>query len=140
MAKAKSQQPASNWQEIFIKELARIPNVTAAAKKARITRGHAYYTREQDPAFAEAWDDALEQSVNNMEGEAYRRAVHGTLEPVFYMGRKVGSVRRYSDSLIMFLMRSHNPSKYKETVRNETTGPDGEPLTIRIEYVDAETP
>jgi hypothetical protein len=119
MAKAQSQKPTADWRDIFIKELARVPNVTAAAKKAKVSRIHAYTTRRDDPDFAAAWEDALEQSVENLEGEVYRRAAHGTLEPVFYQGVKVGNVRKYSDTLAMFLLRAHKPAFYGDRSKVE---------------------
>jgi len=128
MARAKSQKPAANWKEIFIKELARIPNVTAAARKAKIPRSTAYSERDTDADFAAAWEDALESSIEVAEGELYRRSVNGVPEPVYYQGQRVGYIRRYSDALLMFLLRSHKPQQYQERTRAEISGPNGGPI------------
>lgn len=138
MAKPQSQKPADNWQDIFIAQLAKVPNVTLAARKAKMSRAQVYVTRNEEPDFAARWEDALEQGIDMAEGEAYRRAVDGVLEPVFQGGVHVGSVRKYSDGLLQFMLKAHRPDRYRDTVRNETTGADGEPVTIRIEYADAD--
>jgi len=96
--------------------------VTKAAKVARVGRSTAYEWREEDKAFAAAWDEAIEESNDVLEGEAYRRAVTGTLEPVFYQGEKVGTVRRYSDSLLTLLLKSNRPAKFKD--RTDITSGD----------------
>jgi hypothetical protein len=43
-----------------------------------------------------------------------RRAYHGVEEPVFYKGVQCGSVTKYSDRLLMFLLQARNPAKYRE--------------------------
>lgn len=86
--------------------------------------------RDEDPDFAAAWDEALASSLDDAEGELYRRAVKGTLKPVYQGGAKVGSIREYSDTLLIFLLKSHKPSVYRETTRNEHTGKDGEPIKM----------
>lgn len=59
--------------------------------------------REQyDKAMAEA----LEQAAENLMAEVTRRGQEGILEPVFYKGRKVGLVRKYSDTLLMFRLNA----------------------------------
>jgi hypothetical protein len=49
-----------------------------------------------------------------LEDEALRRAYHGVEEPVFYEGVQCGSVTRYSDKLLMFLLKARHPAKYRE--------------------------
>ncbi len=116
----------------FFKSLARYGNVTRAAKAASVSRRVVYEWREEDEAFAKAWDEAIEESNDVLEGEAYRRAVTGTLEPVFYQGEKTGTVRRYSDSLLSLLLKSNRPEKFKDRVANEHTGANGAPLEVAI--------
>ena len=119
MAKPASRQPAANWKEIFVATLAKSPNVSAAAKKANINRQYAYVERGRDDDFAAAWDSALEVAVDDAEAEMWRRAVNGTLKPVFHQGKKCGSVREYSDTLLIFALKAHKPEVYRETVRND---------------------
>ncbi|CAN0502903.1 unnamed protein product, partial [Discosporangium mesarthrocarpum] len=43
------------------------------------------------------------------------RAYHGVEETVWHRGEAVGTRRRYSDQLLMFLLRAHQPEVYRET-------------------------
>ena len=119
------------WQAKFIKELCRTGNVSSACRKAKISRTVAYEDKAADPVFAAAWDEALEIATEALELEARRRAEKGVLEPVFYQGKRVGAIRRYSDTLLMFLLKAHRPEKYRENVRQELVGPGGGPIEIR---------
>ena len=100
--------------EQFLKALAETCNVTAAARQIGMSRRAMYDKRDADTEFAEAWDNAVEQGIDTLEFEARRRAYEGVDEPVFHRGEECGHVRRYSDTLLMFLLRSHRPEKYRE--------------------------
>ena len=67
-----------------------------------------------DPAFAAAWDDALEAAVDQLEAEARHRAIDGVEQPHFHQGKVCGTVRKYSDALLMFLLRAHRPETYRD--------------------------
>ena len=56
-----------------------------------------------------------------MEAEARRRGVEGTLKPVFYKGEECGQVREYSDTLLIFLLKAHDP-KYRDRQQVEHSG------------------
>lgn len=114
---------------MFLDHLRQEPNITTAARWAGYTRQYVYELRKADPAFAKAWDEALEESIDLCEAELHRRAFDGMLKPVFYLGKRIrGGVREYSDTLAIFLMKAHRPEKYRETVRQEHTGKDGKDL------------
>ena len=50
-----------------------------------------------------------------LEREARRRAVEGVEEPVgFYKGEPSAYVRKYSDTLLIFLMKGARPDKYRD--------------------------
>ena len=72
--------------------------------------------RRNDPDFAAAWQDALEEAVDWLELEALRRAVEGTEENWFSKGEIVGTITRYSDSLLMFLLKARRPWLYDRRV------------------------
>lgn len=78
-----------------------------------------YQLRDEDPGFAAEWDSALDEAIDDAEGETYRRAVKGTLKPVFQKGEEVGKIREYSDTLLMFWLKAHRPEKYRETTKTE---------------------
>ncbi|MCW5623324.1 MAG: terminase [Burkholderiales bacterium] len=96
--------------------------VTVAAKKAAIGLRTAYDWREADAGFAKDWDDVVEQSTALLEAEAIRRAWKGTLKPIFQGGRKVGSVREYSDTLLIFALKARKPTVYRDRVSVDHSG------------------
>ncbi len=105
---------ADRWRTRFLKELAETCSVRSSAKLAGISRSTAYRARSSDPAFADAWDDAIDDAVDTLEAEARRRALHGSEEPVYHLGKQVGTIRRYSDSLLMFLLKAYRPERFRE--------------------------
>lgn len=101
-------------KRLFLTCLAETGNVSEAARKARIARSHAYQIRRQDSDFARAWDEALDTAIDLLEAEARSRAVDGVEQPRFHQGKVCGTVRKYSDSLLMFLLRAHRPETFRE--------------------------
>jgi hypothetical protein len=87
-----------------------------------------YVTREKDPEFAAAWEEALEEATDLLEEEARRRAHDGYEEPVYYKGTQCGVITRYSDQLMITLLKAHRPAKFRENIRQELSGPDGGPI------------
>lgn len=114
----------------FLAALAETGNVTRSAAAVGASRSIIYDWRERDPDFAVAWDRAIKTSVLGLEDEARRRAEEGVDEPVFYQGDKCGTVRKYSDTLLIFLLKAHNPEKYRENSRLELTGAHGGPVQM----------
>ena len=77
-----------------------------------------------------AWDNAVEQGIDTLEFEARRRECEGVDEPVFHKGEECGHVRRYSDALLMFLLRSHRPEKFRERFDHRIDDPNRKDLTV----------
>lgn len=102
--------------------LAKTGNVTAAAKIARVDRTTHYVWEREDPDYQAAAAEAMEEATDLLEKEARRRAETGTLKPVFWKGEKVGTVREYSDTLLIFLLKGQRPDKYRERSEVKHTG------------------
>ena len=100
------------WQAVFIDGLRATGNVSEAARGANICRSRVYECRHRDQAFAAAWADALEEAADRLEMEAFRRAVEGIGEDRFFKGDVVGRVTRYSDRLLMFLLKARRPERF----------------------------
>jgi hypothetical protein len=115
----------------FLEALNQGASIAAAARLAGYGRRSIYEWRAQDAEFAAACEEALECGTDLLEDEALRRAKDGIDEPKFYEGDVCGHVRRYSDTLMIFLLKARRPGKYKE--RAEITGQDGAPLLNCIE-------
>lgn len=111
---------AEEWRPAFLDALTETANVSESCKKAGISRQTAYRHRRAYEGFANEWDEALGMGVGTLEDEAVRRARDGVEESVFYKGEIVGQVRKYSDTLLIFLLKSHKPDTYRE--RREITG------------------
>ncbi|MGH9666215.1 MAG: terminase [Bryobacteraceae bacterium] len=108
-------------QKAFLKTYATTANITSAARFAKVGR-RSHYDWLQDAEYAQAFEDAKAEACELLEREALRRAMTGTLEPVFYQGKKCGTVRRYADTLLIFLMKGAMPNKYRDNVKVEHTG------------------
>lgn len=98
-------------------------NVTIACQEVGVHRSTIYDWREQDPAFVLAMEQARVEASDLLEEEARRRAVVGTEEPVFgRVGRdqdgEIGAIRRYSDSLLIFLLKGNRPDKFRERIEH----------------------
>ena len=102
--------------------------VTGACEAAKISRTIHYVWLQEDGDYREAFELAKAELTESLEREAVRRARDGWNEPVFHEGKVCGFKRRFSDTLLIFLLKANNPEKYRETIRNELTGRDGEPL------------
>ena len=90
-------------------------NVRLTCKAAGVGRSSHYRWLEKDPEYRAAFDLAKLQAADVLEAEAHRRAVEGVEEPVgWYKGVAGGTVRRYSDNLLMFLLKGARPEQYRE--------------------------
>ena len=120
----------SSWKPLFLDTLRGTGNVRLAASNADVARQVAYRARDSSATFRAEWDEALEEARELLEAEARRRASIGVDEPVFYKGKVVGHVRKYSDNLLMFLLKAHWPDKFRENVSidQRVSGRDGGPV------------
>lgn len=121
------------WEAGFLTALSKCGNVSAACRTAKIDRRSAYDRRAAHPEFKTLWEEALEGYADSLEDEAHRRAVTGTLKPVYQRGEKVGTIREYSDTLLVLLLKAARPEKYRE--RTDITS-DGEQLIIAVTKMD----
>lgn len=127
MATAATAEKKKKFLELF----RQTGNVTTAAEAIGLNRATPYKWREKDPEFAAAWDMAVEEAADRLEQEAWRRAVEGVEEPVYQGGKLVGKVRKYSDTLLIFLLKGNRPEKYADRVKQEISGPAGGPIEMK---------
>lgn len=115
----------------FLGLVANGASITRAARSIRMSRQYMYELRVKDLTFAADWDTAEEEGTDLLEDEAARRAAEGVDEPVFYKGVVAGVVRKYSDTLLIVLLKARRPDKYRE--RQETThkGDPSAPILVR---------
>jgi len=81
---------------------------------AGIDRGTHYDWLRKDPEYRAQFEAATDQAAQALEDEAVRRAYEGIDKPVYQMGKQVGVIREYSDTLLIFLLKGLRPAKYRE--------------------------
>lgn len=114
----------------FLAALAATCSVTRACEAAGLGRRTVYEWREADPDFAIRWEKAKQLGAEVLEDEGVRRASEGVDEPVFYQGGECGTIRKYSDTLLIFLLKGAMPEKYRDNARMELTGANGGPVQL----------
>lgn len=93
-----------DWQDKFFKALAKSGNVAASCRLANITQQHVYQMRKENPDFAKQWEQAIDTAIDALEAAAFSRA------------------KRSSDTLLIFLLKSHRPAVYRENTKIELSG------------------
>lgn len=146
---------AYDWKSIFLLNLAKVPVVTHACTAAGVSRVLAYNYRREDKAFEAAWNDAIEDGIDNAEAEAYRRGVTGFSEPLTHQGQisyetekyldeegderfrfatdpegnKIPiTIRKHSDTLLQFFLKGRRRAVYGD--KQELTGAGGGALLL----------
>jgi len=111
-------------QKLFLEALADTGSVTKAVAVAGTSRTRVYELQKVDPAFAAAWAEAEDIAVDRLEDEARRRAVEGVPEPLVSGGKLVRddsgqpiAVRRYSDGLLMQLLKARRTQRRERSIR-----------------------
>jgi hypothetical protein len=141
------------WEKAFLTALRNTGIWTTACEAAGIDRTTPYKRMRVDARFAEACREAQEEAADLLESEARRRAVDGVDVPVIYRGRQSWTwqlpdgtvvpegtagaeqvpftVKRYSDPLLMFLLKGLRPWRYGDRPdgRVGILGPGMEPVT-----------
>lgn len=131
-AKSNSRTSKRQRQRAFLKAYASAGNLAVAAQAADVDRS-AVYRWQKEPKFADQFEQAREEAADRLEAEALRRARSGVDEPVFYRGVQVGSVRKYSDTLLIFLLKAARPEKFRDRASVEHSGPGGGPITTQYD-------
>ena len=99
----------------FLAALRKGMSVAAAAEAVGIDRSTPFLWRQKDPAYAAAWQAAVEAGTDLLEDAAMRRGLKGVRQPVYHAGKRVGYIVRYSDRLLLALLRARRPRKYRDS-------------------------
>jgi hypothetical protein len=106
----------SRRQAAFLKAFSAGGIVLRAAQETGVSRRTIYWWLADDPVFKAKFDLAIEDAADLLEAEARRRAEFGWEEPVYQGGQQVGVVRKYSDALMITLLKAMKPDVYKDRV------------------------
>lgn len=104
-------------------------NVAFSAQAAGVEKT-IHYRWLRNKFYARAFARARTEFGDMLEAAAIKRAKDGVLEPVFYQGVKCGAIRKYSDGLMMGLLKSFKSEEYVARVSAELSGPGGGPIPI----------
>lgn len=102
----------------FLLNLSVLGNRTRAAKATGVSTVATWMWRRDDDVFRERYMEAMKMAAELHEDEMFRRASEGVLEPVYQGGALVGSVRKFSDTLLIFALKGAMPEKYKDRVEH----------------------
>jgi hypothetical protein len=155
-----SRSTNTHWHTTFIDTLHATSSVVQAARAAGISPRTAYRHRKGNAHFRDAWWAALEDApapdsadapqddsspadppawppadeVEALEREAWRRAVEGYDYPVTYGGEITDTYKKYSDTLLIFLLKAHCPEKYARPGADDDQ--DNGPVIFHVVYGD----
>lgn len=118
-------------QDAFIIAFAEWGIIRAACEAAGVNRDTVANWRKNDPDFAQRMATAKESAVELLEMEAERRARIGWEEPVYQQGQQIGTVRKFSDAMLALRLKAEKPTAYRDNLRLEASGPDGNPLQVQ---------
>lgn len=151
MKRAKAKDKTRHHKKrAFLAAFALCGNVSQAVLAAKVSRCMHYAWLKDDPQYVKDFAQAEADATDMLEAEARRRALNGVNEPVVYQGQLQGTwvdgegntvsqetpgarmipltIRKYSDTLLIFLLKGARPNKYRDNAKVEHTGPDGAPL------------
>ena len=98
--------------------------ISKAAQKAGLSRQAHYNWLKNDTngRYHKAFEQAEKMAADLLEEEAFRRAVEGDLQVVYYKGEEVGRRRVYSDNLLSLLLKGKKPQYRENTeINNNVT-------------------
>jgi hypothetical protein len=103
---------SADRQRLFLETLAETGSVHLASSAARLSARSAYRLRTRSPAFAAAWDTALQLSVGRLAAIVFDRAINGRIEQVFEGGDLVAERRVPNDRLLTWLLARLDPRRF----------------------------
>lgn len=103
-------------RELFLDELARSCNVTAACAAAGKGKTSAYDLRRRDPEFDAQWAAALDSVMDELLAIAMDRVKNGVEREIVGKDGTKTRVLEFSDRLIMFLLARYRPELHKRVV------------------------
>lgn len=122
-------------KEAFLADYRVGGNVTRAVRRSGVPyRCLVYVWQEHDAQFAQDFQQARIEATEVLEEEARRRAEQGvtTVTPVYHNGTLIDTVEetKYSDTLMIFLLKSLAPEKYRDRVQLQHADADGQKLPL----------
>lgn len=109
-------EATTRWNK-FLNVLEKVGIIAEACRQSKISTSVYYSRYNKSEKFRRLVDEAMMNSTQILRDEAMKRAVYGVEKPIWYKGVRVGTDKVYSDSLLLALLKSRDPS-FKEEVKN----------------------
>ena len=136
-AKAGRYRKDKSWRLRFCAALRECPNVGHACAAANVSRPTAYGDKARSAVFRAQWATALQEGIERLEEHCWNMAMRSeTVKTRTTKTDKQGrvvvreTVAETSDTLAIFLLKAHNPEKYRETFRAQISPPPVEAIKI----------
>ena len=94
-------------ETVFWEELALTSNIQASAQKVKLAVSTVYYWQSNDPAFAAAMMQALEQGYTALEMDMLARMREGVERRIYYHGELKETVRDFDHKNAIRLLTVH---------------------------------
>jgi very-short-patch-repair endonuclease len=107
-----------DWRDVFVRALGELGNVRHGCLAAGVARATAYKRRETDAEFALAWDEALENFSDLLEGMYARRAME------------------QSDRAMEFLLKANRREKYGDRLQIDDIAKHIDIMTLSTEQLE----
>lgn len=129
-----------SWRLRFCAALRDMPNIGRACAAAGVTYAQAYAERERFAAFRAQWATALKIGTEKLAEHCWEVAMRKQTTKVRKVetdeqGRAVITevVQEPSPTLAIFLLKAHDPEKYRETFRAQISTPPGEAIKVETD-------
>lgn len=106
--------------DLFLEGVCRTNNVTQVCAEMNVSRMMIYAMKAQDPVFRQRLSDAQTIGIDSWEDAAARRAFDGVDRKVFHQGVQIDTVKDYSDSIAIAMLRGAKPERYATRTDNTT--------------------
>ena len=124
----------------FLDALVQTRHVEESAKLVGLSRETLYRHRRKNPAFKLAWEQAIEHRDIWLRDEAMRRVRQGFKQPVYYKGKRIETLRRHNDQLLVQLLRIEVARQERlERRAAEAAGEKKDELDEILELIDGKT-
>jgi hypothetical protein len=110
---------AMRWRPRFLKALAMSCSITSALRAARVAYNTMRAHERSDPEFATQLKEAQEEGAQLLHDVAFRDALEGVCEPVFWQGIQCGHIRKFDNRLRVEMLRAHMPRQFKTPGRGD---------------------
>lgn len=114
--------------QTYLDELAECGIKLDACKAAGISYAVTSARRKSDPDFAAAEELAEQEAAEVLVREARRRAIDGVESTRYTKDGTQYFETRYSDTLLIFLLKGLRPDTYADRNKSELSAPGGAPL------------